>query len=111
MDVKKIFLLVLLSLFVSAGFAQSHRYQKGYVRKNGTYVSGHYKTRSDKTNHNNFSTKGNRNPYTSSKGRRAKDYSSGAYNYGRGKVITKGPKGGQSYKTTKGTRTYVPKRF
>ena len=30
------------------------RYQKGYVRKDGTYVSGHYKTVSDKTNKNNY---------------------------------------------------------
>ena len=52
---KKLFAFVILSMMVlSASFAQTQRYQKGYVRKNGTYVSGHYKTVSDKTNKNNY---------------------------------------------------------
>jgi len=42
---------------------------RSYVRKStGTYVMPHYKTRSDTTRWNNYSTKGNYNPYTGKKG-------------------------------------------
>jgi hypothetical protein len=109
---KKVILLMLVTLLTTSAFAQGHRYQRSYVRKStGTYVTGHYKTRSDRTNHNNFSTRGVRNPYTGSTGYRAKDYSSRAYNYGRGKSIKTGSRGGQYYYNSKGNKTYVPKRY
>ncbi len=41
---------------------------KGYTKKNGTYVSGYKRTGADKTKSNNYSTKGNINPYTGKKG-------------------------------------------
>ena len=109
---KNLFLLLFITLMTTtAAMAQSHKYQRGYIRKStGTYVTGHYKTRSDRTNHNNFSTKGRSNPYTGSKGYRARDYSGGAYNYGRSKTIKTGSRGGQYYRNSKGNRTYVPKR-
>lgn len=109
---KKLLVFLFITLMTTtAAMAQSHKYQRGYTRKStGTHVTGHYKTRSDRTNHNNFSTRGSRNPYTGSKGYRAKDYSSRAYNYGRGKNIKTGSRGGQYYKNSKGNRTYVPKR-
>ena len=43
-------------------------YVKGYYRKNGTYVKPHHKTRRNHTKRDNWSTKGNRNPYTGKKG-------------------------------------------
>ena len=99
---KKLFIILVITLMTSAvSFAQSTRYQRGYVKKNGTYVSGHYKTQSDRTNQNNFSTISNTNPYTGSRGSRAKDYSSGAYNYGRGKTVHTGNRGGQYYYNSK----------
>lgn len=108
---KKIIIILLIALMTSvATFAQSHKYQNGYFRKNGTYVTGHYKTRPDRTNHNNFSTRGNRNLYTGVKGKRARDYSPRAYNYGRGYTIKTGSRGGQYYINRKGNKTYVPKR-
>ena len=58
----------------------------------------------------NFSTSGNVNTYTGSVGTRAKDYSSGAYNYGGGSTIYTGPRGGQYYINSNGNKTYVPKR-
>ena len=88
----------------------SVRYQQGYTRKDGTYVNGHMKTRSNNTNHDNFSTIGNSNPYTGSIGSVAKDYSVGAYNYGSGKTIHTGSRGGQYYINSNGNKTYVPKR-
>lgn len=88
----------------------SVRYQQGYTRKDGTYVNGHMKTRSNNTNHDNFSTIGNSNPYTGSIGSVAKDYSVGAYNYGSGKTIHTGSRGGQYYINSNSNKTYVPKR-
>jgi hypothetical protein len=41
---------------------------KGYVRKNGTYVAPHYRTNPDHSKANNWSTRGNVNPYTGKKG-------------------------------------------
>ena len=89
----------------------SVRYQNGYVRSNGTYVSGHYKSTSNSTNHDNYSTQGNRNTYTGSYGSRARDYSSGAYNYGSGRTIHTGSRGVQYYYNSRGNKTYVPKRY
>ncbi len=45
-----------------------HTYIKGYTRKDGTYVQGHYRTVRNSTNRDNFSTKGNYNPYTGQAG-------------------------------------------
>lgn len=39
-------------------------YVKGYYRKNGTYIAPHYRSAPDKSLSNNWSTKGNLNPYT-----------------------------------------------
>lgn len=86
-------------------------YQNGYTRKDGTYVNGHYKTRSNNTNWDNYSTQGNVNPYTGEFGTRAKDYSLDAYNYGVGQTIYTGPRGGQYYINSNGNKTYVPKRW
>ena len=62
----------------------------GYTRSNGTYVQSHVRTMPNNTNWDNFSTKGNSNPFTGSTGYRARDYSSGAYNYGAGHTIHTG---------------------
>jgi len=85
-------------------------YNNGYIKSNGTYVQPHTKTQSNGTNLDNYSTEDNTNPYTSEKGTRAKDYSIDAYNYGSGKVIQTGERGGQYYYNDKGNKVYVPKR-
>ena len=41
---------------------------KGYYKKNGTYVAPHYRSHPDKSYNNNWSTKGNVNPYTGKPG-------------------------------------------
>lgn len=43
-------------------------YTRGYTKRNGTYVSGYHRTRADHTRSNNYSTRGNVNPYTGKKG-------------------------------------------
>ena len=83
----------------------------GYSRSNGTYVQPHVRTMPNNTNWDNFSTKGNSNPFTGSTGYRARDYSSGAYNYGAGHTIHTGSRGGQYYYNSTGHKTYVPKRW
>lgn len=82
----------------------------GYSRSNGTYVQPHVRTMPNTTNWDNFSTKGNYNTFTGSTGYRAKDYSIDAYNYGSGRTIYTGSRGGQYYYNSKGNKTYVPKR-
>ena len=99
------------SSYYSGSTSSSVRYQSGYTRSNGTYVQGHYKTNSNSTNHDNYSTRGNYNSYTGSAGTRARDYSSGAYNYGSGRTIHTGSRGGQYYYNSNGNKTYVPKRY
>lgn len=37
---------------------------KGYTTKSGTYVAPHHRTSPDRSKSNNWSTKGNVNPYT-----------------------------------------------
>jgi len=111
---KPILLVIILILILFSSLAQvnpNSRYQKGYTKKTtGTYVQPHYKTQTNKTNHDNYSTKPNSNIYNGKTGTKAKDYSPGAYNYGKGKTIQTGSKGGQYYRNDKGKKVYVPKR-
>ena len=83
---------------------------RGYSRSDGTVVPSHVRTMPNSTNWDNYSTSGNSNPFTGSTGSRARDYSSGASNYGSGHVIYSGPRGGQYYNNSRGNKVYVPKR-
>lgn len=94
----------------SYGVNTNSTYVKGYTKSDGTYVNGHYRSSRNGTNHDNYSVTGNANPYTGKSGSVAKDYSTGAYNYGSGKTIHTGSRGGQYYVNSKGNKTYVPKR-
>ena len=85
------------------------RYQSGYVKTSGTYVQSHFKTTSNYTNLDNYSTVGNTNPYTGVKGTRAMDYSPNTFNYGSGKTINTGSRGGQYYINSNGNKSYIPK--
>lgn len=88
-----------------------YSYQKAYIRKtSGVFVGGSFHTRRNSTNTDNMSTKGNFNPFKGIFGRRAKDYSQEALNYGSGRVIHRGFFGGQYYINDLGKRVYVPKR-
>lgn len=63
------FILVLsfMTGFLNMSFAKTVKV-KSYFKSNGTYVSSHYKTSSNKTKLDNYSTKGNYNPYTGKSG-------------------------------------------
>lgn len=110
---KLIFLIGFIAFanFVSAQVNTSTRYQQGYVKPStGTYVAPHNKTTTNSTNADNFSTKGNTNTFTGTTGTKAKDFTPEAKNYGSGKTIETGSKGGQYYINSNGNKTYVPKR-
>lgn len=67
---KKISLIVALIVligFVSIALA-ADVYVRPYYRSDGTYVQGHYRTAPDNSRWNNYSTKGNVNPYTGERG-------------------------------------------
>jgi hypothetical protein len=107
---KAILLTVLLSTTVMIK-AQSVRHQSGYYKKStNTYVQPHYKTEINNTNWDNMSTVNNYNPYNGRNGSRAREYSSEALNYGNGKTIYQGERGGQYYINNRGNKIYVSKR-
>ena len=69
---KIIFLFFAFLITFSSAIAQSRSssdvYVRGYTRKDGTVVPGHYRSAPNSTNRDNFSTRGNTNPYTGKKG-------------------------------------------
>jgi tetratricopeptide (TPR) repeat protein len=67
---KFLFIIVffLLSVFSKAQTNPNHVRVNGYYRSNGTYVQPYFRTAPNSTNRDNFSTKGNVNPYTGKPG-------------------------------------------
>lgn len=80
---KFLFTLSFAVLSASAAFAQTR--VGGYTKSNGTYVAPYTRSTTNTTNVDNYSTKGNSNPYTGTSGTRAQDYSPAASNYGAGR--------------------------
>lgn len=60
-------LLGLAAMAVSAT-ASAQVYVHGYTTKKGTYVAPHYRSSPDSSPYNNWSTRGNVNPYTGKAG-------------------------------------------
>jgi hypothetical protein len=52
------------------GSSHSSTSVRGYTRKDGTYVAPHQRSKPDGDFKNNWSTKGNQNPYTGKEGTR-----------------------------------------
>lgn len=72
--------IVLLCCLVSVStFSFADKYVNGYTRSNGTYVQGHMRSDVDSSFGNNYSTKGNVNPYTGQIGTKTQSYESGNY--------------------------------
>jgi hypothetical protein len=63
--VKKIAIITLIGIFCALSFA---KYVSGYYRSNGTYVNSYYRSDPDSTVRNNYSYRGNLNPYTGTAG-------------------------------------------
>ena len=66
---KTVFLMAALA-FAGAAFAQSAHQVRGYTRADGAYVAPHMQTNSNATTSDNWSTRGNVNPYTGTVGTR-----------------------------------------
>ena len=60
-------ILALIALSVAAP-AMAQVQVKGYTRKDGTYVAPHYRSAPNSSIYDNYSTKGNTNPYTGKAG-------------------------------------------
>lgn len=54
----------------TAGTAMAQVYVQPHVRSNGTYVQGHYRSAPNSSAYDNYSTRGNVNPYTGQAGTR-----------------------------------------
>ncbi len=69
---KKLLINLLLGIFVFSILTpisvEAASRVKGYTKKNGAYVAPHYRSSPNKSKFDNFSTKGNYNPYTGKKG-------------------------------------------
>jgi len=90
----KLFILV-ITMFVST-FAIADTYVNGYYKSNGTYVQPHYRSDPDSSVSNNWSTKGNVNPYTGKAGTVVEKYQPNS------RI--------QIYQPNSGIETYSPRR-
>lgn len=64
------FVLVAVSAAMLSTAAVGQVYVHGYTTKNGTYVAPYYRSAPDHSLLNNYSTRGNVNPYTGQAGTR-----------------------------------------
>ena len=60
--------LLLIALAMASGAAIAQVQRDGYITKNGTYVAPSVATKPNDTKLDNYSTKGNVNPYTGKTG-------------------------------------------
>lgn len=102
-------LIITLSFLFVASFAHSQTWVDGYYKSDGTYVQGHYRTSPNSTNWDNWSTKGNTNPYKGNSGYKAPDYSIQSQENNASKTLYVGPRGGVYYINQYGNKVYVPK--
>ena len=65
---QKRFLIIMFLLFAFSCEVYADTYVRGYTRRDGTYVSGHYRSTPNHTRLDNYSTRGNYNPYTGKAG-------------------------------------------
>lgn len=61
-------LLVTVAVALLAPSVSAQVSVRGYVRKDGTYVAPHYRSAPNSNPYDNYSTKGNINPYTGQAG-------------------------------------------
>ena len=69
---RKLLLGGLIAL-ISFGGAFAQVSVKGYTRKDGTYVAPHQRSAPNSTRNDNYTTRGNINPYTGEPGTRPRD--------------------------------------
>ncbi len=64
----RIFAFCLVAVLLPAFPASAVQHVHGYTKKSGAYVAPHYRSNRDHSPLNNWSTRGNINPYTGKKG-------------------------------------------
>lgn len=64
-----------------AGLAHADQYVNGYIKQDGTYVQGYTRSTPDSSYNNNYSTRGNMNPYTGSYGSNSPTYNDRSPSY------------------------------
>lgn len=64
----KSIILTLVGICASAQLAHTQTYVDGHYRRDGAYVPGHYRSNPDGNRNNNWSYRGNYNPYTGRQG-------------------------------------------
>lgn len=60
--------LAAVALWIPASVAWSDTYVHGHTRKDGTYVQPHYRSSPNSSYNDNWSVRGNTNPYTGKSG-------------------------------------------
>lgn len=78
-----IFFVFVLTALAGAAYARDV-YVNGHTRKDGTYVQPHYRSNPDGNFNNNWSTKGNVNPYTGKAGTKSLPSYGAPYGGGKG---------------------------
>ena len=77
---KKLVILLILVFFSTSAYLEAKdTYIKGYTKRDGTSVQGHYRSSPDRYRNNNYSTYGNTNPYTGKRGTRTYGGTCSAY--------------------------------
>jgi hypothetical protein len=74
----------LLALCLFAVPALADEYVHGYTKNDGTYVPPHYRSSPNGTDSDNWSSKGNSNPYTGEQGTKDPYGSNNGYGQGNG---------------------------
>ena len=62
------YVIFALTLGITCTSANAQNYVNGYVRSDGTYVQPHFRSSPNSTQYDNYSTRGNTNPYTGQRG-------------------------------------------
>lgn len=81
--------LIISVMVMASGFAYADVRVNGYTRDNGTYVAPYSRSSPDSTRDNNYSTRGNVNPYTGQMGTQRGDYGYGGQPAGSGYSSTR----------------------
>ena len=84
-------IVVAMVVVFIAGAAWADQYVRGYTRRDGTYVHGYYRTEPNQYRHDNYSSRGNVNPYTGERGYERNEYTDPpVYNKSYGKSYGRG---------------------
>lgn len=73
-------LIALFTLISVCATAVADDYVRGYTRKDGTYVEPHHRTNPNSRRDDNYSSKGNQNPYTNERGYKGNEDNNSSYN-------------------------------